>query len=196
MASWKTSPLNNLTDARYFNALHDSVLTFSFDVLHPQALDIVKAKAILEWLHEPQVVAAFGQHQDATEISFVLGETGIQQLELPFDHPLCLDEELAPHLYIRVVAERLAEAEVHQVLPKTWVVELGAVQPGDDWALQLDRLSKHAAVYLCVPAEASSVKGWMKVLPNAGIELQVVPEERPGWSSVDVYDEIIEAVEG
>jgi hypothetical protein len=196
MTSWKTSPLNNLTDARYFNALENSVLTFSFDVLHPQALDIAKAKAVLEWLHEPNVVAAFGTHQDASEISFVLEATSIHQLELPFDHALCLDEELAPHLFIRIASGQIELAEQHPTKPKAWVVEVGSGESGSDWAAQLNRLATGARIYLCMPADASEVIAWQKMFPNAGIELQVIPEERAGWSSVDIYDEIIESVEG
>jgi hypothetical protein len=196
MTSWKTSPLNNLTDARYFNALNHGVLTFSFDVLHPQALDIAKAKAVLEWLHEPNVVAAFGTHQDAAEISFVLGATGIRQLELSFDHELCLDEELAPNLFIRITAGQIEDAEQHPVMPKAWVLEVGEGASGAAWTARLNRLATNSAIYLCLPADASTVKSWLREFPAAGIELQVIPEERPGWSSVDVYDEIIEAVEG
>lgn len=196
MISWKTSPLNNLTDARYFNALENSVLTISFDVLHPRALDIAKAKAVLEWLHEPDVVAAFGSHQDASEISFVLEATGIQQLELSIDHELCLDEELAPNLFIRISSRQIESAEQHPVQPKAWVLEVGEGESGSDWSVRLNRLATKSSVYLCLPADASQVQFWLKEFPHAGIELQVIPEERPGWSSVDVYDEIIEAVEG
>jgi hypothetical protein len=196
MTSWKTSPLNNLTDARYFNALDHGVLTFSFDALHPQALDIAKAKAVLEWLHQPNVVAAFGRHQDAAEISFVLEATGIQQLELSFDHELCLDEELAPDLFIRITAKQIDNAEQHPVLPKAWVVDLGDGTWGADWIAPLKRLATNSAIYLCLPADASVVKSWKNEFADAGVELQVIPEERPGWSSVDVYDEIIDAVEG
>jgi hypothetical protein len=196
MPSWKTSPLNNLTDARYFNALNQAVLTFSFDALHPQAVNIATSKGILEWLYDADLVASFGSHQDTAEINYVLEETGISCVELPFGHVLCHDVDLAPHLYIRLSAEQASEALESSVVPKAWVVELTSTQePNNNLINTLVLLSEKSALYICVPPQSDRVISWVQNLPTTGIELEIIPEERPGWSSVDVYAEIIELLE-
>jgi hypothetical protein len=71
---WKASFIDHLTDARFFNSLKNAWMEFSFDVLEKRAVTIEKAKAIKEWLYEPQIVASFGMHQSPEEVHFILSE--------------------------------------------------------------------------------------------------------------------------
>lgn len=85
----KASGIHRLTDARYLNALEaDTFLGFSFDAIDPAAVTVDQAKEIIQWLYEPAVVAGFGLHQDAAEISYVLEQIGAAAIQIPAEHPL------------------------------------------------------------------------------------------------------------
>jgi hypothetical protein len=89
----KASGIHRLTDARYLNALEtDTFLGFSFDALDPAAVTVEQAKAIIQWLYEPAVVAGFGLHQDTAEISCVLEQIGAAAIQVPAGHPLAAEE--------------------------------------------------------------------------------------------------------
>ena len=78
-----------LCDARYLNALEaDIYLSFSFDAIDPASVTVEQAKEILNWLHEPAVVAAFGLHQDKQEVLYVLGQLGAKAILVPENHVL------------------------------------------------------------------------------------------------------------
>lgn len=193
---WKASGISNLTDARYFNAMEDCWISFAFDVLHPQTISIEKAKAVLEWLHEPLLVASFGLHQDSQEISFVLESTGIKYVELPIEHVLCNDEELLPNLFISLDAKNIALLKAFQNLPKGVIVDVENFSAADNGLVEdLKSISKSTLLFIKTAAQVETLKSWLTQIPDAGIELNTLPEERPGWSAVDVYDTIIEELD-
>ena len=193
---WKASGISNLTDARYFNAIENAWISFAFDVLHPQAIGIEKAKAVLEWLHEPLVVASFGLHQDSQEISFVLESTGIKFVELPIAHPLCMQEDLLPNLFVSLDAEEIARAMSLQKLPKGLIVDVEKYSASDKRLVEeLRTLSKSTLLFIKTVAQVATLKSWLEQIPSCGIELNTLPEERPGWSAVDVYDTIIDELD-
>lgn|GEM_PF-4524971 len=192
---WKAAGVNNLTDARYFNALEAGWIEFVFDVLQPQAVTIEKARSIIEWLYEPQLVAAFGLHQDQEEIFYVLTQSGISYAAVPFEHPLVNDPDFAPLAMVYIQKEDIRQALAIPNHPLAWTVALTQDDVQNETLTeQLKALGRHSELFLQLPADPEIVQAWHARIPEAGIQLQIASEEKAGWSSVDVYDTIIEAV--
>jgi hypothetical protein len=193
--SWKAYGVNNLTDARYFNSLEDAWITFQMDALADNPVQVEKAREIISWLHEPKLVAAFGEHQDVGEISFLLLELGIQHPEVSIFHELALDASFVKDAFLECLDDELEDALTLPYTPYAWVVDVALASPNDgEMIRQLKQLSKKSKLFLHTAADSKEIKQWLKVLPYAGIQLSIVGEEKPGLSQVDVYAEIIEGL--
>lgn len=195
VALWKAQGVNNLTDARYFNTLNDAWISFDFDALSPQAVTLEKAKEIIGWLHEPQLVAAFGEHQDAAEIQFVLESTGIQHIEISLDHPLAFDKEFCSIAFISVFDDEIDDAVAHPHHPFAWVIDVALASHTDgQFIKKIIQLMQHSKVVFFTATNAPEITDWLKAIPGIGIQLDTEGEEKTGFSSVDVYEEVIEKV--
>jgi hypothetical protein len=192
--AWKAHGVSNLTDARYFNSLAEAWITFQMDALADNAIQVEKAKEIIGWLHEPKLVAAFGDHQDEREIRFLLQEMGVQHPEISIFHELALDKSFLKEAFLEFMDDEIAEALELPFTPFAWVVDVALASPNDgDFVKQLRQLAQKSKLFLHTAADAEEIREWLKVLPDAGIQLTVDAEEKPGFSKVAVYAEIIES---
>lgn len=193
--NWKAYGVNNLTDARYFNSLENAWITFQMDALADNPVQVEKAREIIRWLHEPKLVAAFGEHQDAEEISFLLHELGIQHPEVSIFHELASDASFVKGAFLECLDDEMEDALTLPYAPYAWVVDVALASPNDgELVKQLKQLSKKSKLFLHTAADSEEIKQWLKVLPDAGIQLSMDGEEKPGFSQVDVYAEIIEGL--
>jgi len=180
----------NLTDARYFNALEEPWLGFSFDVLDASAVTVDKAKEILDWLFEPRCVASFGMHQTKEEIEFILEETSIPYVEVAWGHEWIQSNSNLENTLIRVHTNDFKEVQNSELKPAVWIVSLESF-PDET----LIHWINNEPVIIRIKPEKETLKQLLDACQPLGFEFAIEPEERPGWSAVDVYDEIIEAIE-
>lgn len=187
---WKAAGLQNLTDARYFNALDESWIGFNFDVLSSDSITLSKAAEIMGWLFEPRAVAAFGLHQTPEEIAFILGETGIPYVEVEAGHAWLNSDQSKGNTIIRIRHSALEKMDIRQMeVPVLWVLDL---EEKNDFSEELKHWIAQHPVIIKTGANAEKVKSIYETLHPLGFELELLAEERPGWSAVDIYDEVIE----
>lgn len=186
---WKASGLQNLTDARYFNALEEPWLGFSFNVLDPSAVTVSKAKEILDWLFEPRAVAGFGMHQTKEEIEFILEETAIPYVEVDFGHEWIQYASNLDNTLIRVHANNLKEVQNSGLKPAVWILQLDSFPDQD----VIQWINSEPVILRSKP-EKEILKQLLEATKPLGFELEILPEEKPGWSAVDIYDEIIDCL--
>lgn len=191
---WKASSIDNLTDARFFNAMDNAWIEFVFDVLQPRSVTIEQAKSIIEWLYEPNLLASFGLHQSAEEIFYVLNQSSISYASVPFEHELTKDEDFAPLAFIKLSYMQLQDATELEHPPFAFIISMGEniSGPQSDMIRQLLRYSK---VFLQLPADINSVKSQIQSFDEIGIEIPTQPEQSPGWGAVDIYDHLIDILE-
>ncbi len=191
---WKASSIDNLTDARFFNALENAWIEFVFDVLEPRSVSIEQAKNIIEWLFEPNLLASFGMHQTPEEILFVLQESSIRYAAIPFEHELVNDEEFAPLAFIKLSHHELRAATELEHPPFAFVIKMQEEISESEQA-QIEMLLKYSKVFLQIPSDAESIKNQTLHFSEIGIEIPTQPEKSPGWSAVDFYDHLIDVLE-
>lgn len=192
---WKASCIDNLTDARFFNALDDAWLEFVFDALDNRAVTIQQAKEIIDWLFEPQVLASFGNHQSPEEIFHVLQETGISYAAVQIEHELAADQDFVPLAFIKLSINQLDAALALEHKPFAFVIKQHDLLASSEIA-NIQQLLQTSRVFLDIPLEDNShIKSQLKEFESIGIEIQTEPENSPGMSAVDVYDYFIEALE-
>lgn len=191
---WKASSIDNLTDARFFNAMDNTWIEFVFDVLEPRSVTIEQAKSIIEWLYEPNLLASFGLHQTPEEILFVLQESSIRYAAVPIEHGLVKDEDFVPLAFIKLSYQQLPDAVELEHPPFAFIVSMGEKlsEPHMD---MIQELLEYSKVFLQLPADINSVKNQIQSFDEIGIEIPTQPEQSPGWGAVDVYDHLIEILE-
>lgn len=191
---WKASSIDNLTDARFFNAMENAWIEFVFDVLAPRSVTIEQAKSIIEWLFEPQMLASFGNHQTAEEIHFVLTESGIGYAAIPMEHDLAQDEDFLQIAFLKTRKDQLRDALEMATPPFAFVIDYSEGMNENDFHI-IEQLSEYSKVFLQLPSDLDSVKQRIQQLPCIGIEIPTQPELSPGWGAVDVYDQLIDTLE-
>lgn len=80
----KASSINNLSDARYFNALENIFIGLNFDALHQHHISLQLSHSIISWLFEPKIIAEFGLHQTKEEIDYILNEIDVAGIQIPY----------------------------------------------------------------------------------------------------------------
>lgn len=191
---WKASSIDHLTDARFFNAIEDAWIEFAFDVLTPRSVTIEQAKSIIEWLFEPQMLASFGIHQTAEEIDYVLTETGITYAAIPFEHELAQDEDFSSIAFLKITRNDLRAALDMPNPPFAFVVDFRDQITETDIPI-LEKLLEYSKVFVQLPEDISNIKALLSPLETIGIEIPTEPESSPGLGAVDIYDQIIDALE-
>lgn len=191
---WKASSIDNLTDARFFNAMDNAWIEFVFDVLEPRSVTIEQAKSIIEWLYEPNLLASFGLHQSAEEIFYVLNQSSIPFAAVPFEHELANDEDFASLAFIKLSYLQLQDATELEHPPFAFILSIREKisEPQMD---MIRELLKYSKVFLQLPADINSVKNQLQSFDEIGIEIPTQPEQSPGWGAVDIYDHLIDVLE-
>lgn len=191
---WKASSIDNLTDARFFNAMENAWIEFGFDVLQPRSVTIEQAKSIIEWLFEPQLLASFGAHQTAEEIHFVLSETGIQYAAIPFEHELATDEDFLELAFLKTKKNQIKAALDMPQAPYAFILDFSEGLQANDLTI-IEKLSEYSKVFIQLPENIDKIKEQLQIFSSIGIEIPTEPEQRPGWGAVDLYDQLIDALD-
>lgn len=191
---WKASFIDHLTDARFFNSLENAWIEFSFDVLEKRAVTIEKAKAIKEWLYEPQIVASFGMHQSPEEIHFILSECELEYAAISIEHDLVQDKEFLETAFLKINIDQLDR--INQLAKTPFALIISMEHSLSDLEIEkIKELEKYSLVFLQLPYNFDNIKSQFMLFDKIGIEIPTQPEESPGMSAVDIYDQFIEAIE-
>lgn len=191
---WKTSFIDHLTDARFFNALENAWMEFCFDALEKRAITIEKAKAIQEWLYEPQLVASFGLHQSPEEIHFILSECNMEFASIPILHELAQEDDFLSIAFLKM---DISQLDIVNNLPKdpfALIVKTHQELSGTEIE-KIKELEKNSLVFLQLPYNFNNIKSQLIRFEKIGIEIPTQPEESPGLSAIEMYDHFIEVIE-
>lgn len=191
---WKASFIDHLTDARFFNSLENAWMEFSFDVLEKRAVSLERAKAIKEWLYDPQIVASFGLHQSAEEIFFILSECKIEYAAISIQHELVHDKEFLEIAFLKIDTSQLDIINELAKAPFALIISMDQ-ELSDIEIEKIKELEKYSLVFLQLPYNFDNIKSQFMQFDKIGIEIPTQTEESPGISAVDIYDQFIEAIE-
>lgn len=190
---WKASNIDNLTDARFFNALEGSWIEFVFDDTEKRAVSIEQANNITEWLFEPHLLASFGDHQTPDEIYTILKASGIQYAAVSIQHELASDYDFLPLAFLKVTAKDLEGLLNMSSSPFAFIVKIED-ELSNEQIEQIQKLQKRAKVFLQLPSDVEGFKGQLAQFEEIGIEIPTEPEDSPGIGAVDVYDYLIDTL--
>lgn len=190
---WKASNIDNLTDARFFNALEDAWIEYVFDATEKRAVNVEQANNITEWLFEPHLLASFGNHQTPDEIYSILKECGIQYAAVSILHELSKDQDFLPLAFLKVTTSDLEDILRMPVLPFAIIVKTES-QFTDQQLNQIQNLLKKIKLFVQLPSDIEGFKSQLAEFEEIGIEIPTEPEDSPGMGAVDVYDYLIESL--
>ena len=191
---WKSSPIDNLTDARFFNALSNAWIEFSFNPESPRSVSINQANQISEWIFEPHLVASFGLEQSEHEIFDTLIQTNISNASIPIHHSLMTDADFLPLAFIRLGIDQLSEIHTMSVAPFAFVVQAdSSINISQIEAIKI--LLKKSKVFLNFHTDLSKNIAKLQELPSIGVEIPTQSETKPGLAAVDIYDHLIQSIE-
>lgn len=179
----KAASVNNLTDARYFNVLENAYIGLNFDALNPKNVTIEKATQLIEWLFEPHLVAEFGLHQTKEEIAFILDKFPFSGWQVDIQHP-CSGENFGIQKWLTINDKHtFFDIELTQSAYMIFSEGNLPTQHLDGKAILTDiKLDEHIDMRKLT---AQQTDGWNLHLPL---------EERPGWSSIDIVNELLEHI--
>lgn len=191
---WKASFIDHLTDARFFNTLENAWMEFSFDALEERSIPMEKAKAIKEWLYEPQIVASFGLHQSPEEIHYILSESKIEHAAISIQHELVQDQDFLAIAFLKISISQLDDIDELKKTPFGLIISTNEIL-SDLEIEKIKKLEKNSLVFLQLPYNFDNIKSQFMLFDMIGIEIPTQPEESPGISALEIYDQFIEAVE-
>lgn len=183
----KISSITNLTDARFFSAIGANYLGFCFDVLNENNISIVKAKEIINWLHEPVIIGEFGNHQTKEEIQFIAEEMNLNEIQVPFLHTE--KDELSFEKFLEV--DNIKSIDNSQWSMDYFVFKMDENNM-DNSALK-NLISNHK-VFIETDFTKDNIKAIVEHLNPYGIQITCKKETKPGFSFVDEYAEILEII--
>ena len=189
----KIASITNLTDARFFSAIGAHYLGFCFDALDKNNINIAKAKEIINWLYNPVIVGQFGQHQTQEEIQFIADEIGINDIQIPFNHPQQAQLGFEKFLTINdwtLLSDCLNRNEI-QPLVDSLVLK---IQPDDIANNTLKNFIKNNKVFIETAFTKQNILPLVETLHPYGIQITCHAEQKSGISKVDEYAEILEVL--
>lgn len=182
----KISSITNLTDARFFSAIGAHYLGFCFDVLNSNNISIEKAKEIIGWLHEPVVVGEFGTHQSKEEIEFIAQQMGLNEIQLPCEHP-----QKNEFIFEKFLLTDLPSPD-DSPSSKDFFVVKASLQEIESNALK--NFISNNQVFIETDFTKENIVSILETLQPYGIQLTCKQEERAGISAVDEYTELLEII--
>ena len=180
----KISSITNLTDARFFSAIGADYLGFCFDVLNENNISIVKAKEITCWLHEPVIVGEFGIHQTKEEIQFIANEMQLNEIQIPFQH--IEKDKLDFEKFL--VSDFRSAADIEQSMDY-FVIK---IKESEIENKDLKFFLSNHKVFIETDFTKENASAIIEYLNPFGIQISCKKEEKPGFSFVDEYAEILE----
>ncbi len=182
----KIASISNLTDARYFSAVGANYLGFCFDALAENNIPIATAKEIINWIHHPDIVGEFGIHQPLEEIQFLAQEFGLNGIQVPYLHMQREQLSFQKFLYMEDWKEISGIASTDVLVVK--------IKKEDIQHPNLKQLVNSNKLFIDIGLDKATVLNAIEHLNPYGIQLTCKLEEKIGWSSVDEYAEILEAI--
>jgi phosphoribosylanthranilate isomerase len=182
----KISSITSLTDARFFSAIGADYLGFCFDVLNDRNISVSKAKEIIGWLHNPFIVGEFGIHQTKQEIEFIASQMQLNEIQIPYEHPQ--KAELSFEKFL--TAENLPLVDI-QNPTDYFVIKVNETELANP---ALKRFISANNVFIETNFSKANIQQITETLQPYGIQLSCKNEEKPGWSSVDEYAELLEII--
>lgn len=182
----KISSISSLTDARFFSAIGADYLGFCFDVLNENNISIAKAKEIVNWLHEPVIVGEFGLHQTKEEIQFIAEEMNLNEIQIPILHPNIIELNFDKFIEIKDWIT-VQNSEFSDSL-------LIKIKESDIKNIELKNFISKNKVFIDADFTKENITKIVETLNPYGIQIACKKEEKPGFSFVDEYAEILENI--
>ncbi|MCO5229987.1 MAG: hypothetical protein M9958_02405 [Chitinophagales bacterium] len=191
---WKASAIDNLTDARFFNALDEAWIEFVFDKEDKRNLSPEKAISIIEWLYQPNLLASFGANQSSEEIFDTLLNCKIEYASIPIHHELVDDEDFSSLAFIRAERQDLKRLLDLEYPPFAIILQIEQALVAHEIET-LKKLQVYSKVFLCYDMiDVELIKKQTACFDEIGIDIPTQSEDRPGWGAVDIYDQMINAL--
>lgn len=204
----KASGITNLSDARFFNAAGADWLGFNLDVLNESSISLKQAKEIIQWLYQPKVVLECGTHQDRSEIIHLANELQAEAVQVTSDHPVLEHDHFLYPVHVETTFQELSKMTLKRALRNVPEIEVLVVKwTGDmpsieemrkDWKYkgrEIADLARKYTVLVDLPFRPEWILESLELLKASGIQITCLPEEKPGLSNVDIYDELLSVLE-
>lgn len=182
----KISNITNLTDARFFSAIGAHYLGFCFDALNENNISITKAKEIISWLYEPVVIGEFGEHQTKEEIVFIAQQLELSEIQIPFTHVQKEDLKFEKFLLTEDWSLAIGQRSLDCFIVK--------IKADDLHNADLKNFIANNKVFIETDFTKENISTIIEKLNPFGIQITCRKEEKPGFSMVDEYAELLEII--
>ena len=191
---WKISGVNNLSDARFFNALDEAWIEFVFDKENERFITTEQANAISGWLFEPNLLASFNLNHSEEEIFHTMKATFSQFASVPIEHSLTSDVDFMPLAFIKLTNQQLQKALALKNKPYAFIINNRNIYSSEELKI-IQLLQQESKIFLSLSDDIEVFKDQISIFEQIGIELPSIEEQSPGCGAVDAYHEIMESLE-
>ena len=185
--------ISNLTDARYFAAWQVPYMTFRMD--EGRSLSPSQVKEIKDWVEGPLFFLSFYDNVGADYIAFMMQETGIQNIYLGE----AIEEVHFPnHSPEKIITEINLDLEVQPTADVYAVVYKTDRSLEDQDAIMtttLRALSQRQNIILDMELSVGEIDPFISRTGIHGLLVRGGEEEKVGYKSFDVLDELFEHLE-
>ncbi len=183
------SHINNLTEARFAAAAGAQWIGFCFDKGHPQYINPLRAKEIMDWLVGPAYFGIF-DGQDAEEMKGICGMIGLKGIQIPLKFVNPETENLEVDLCMEANLQTITQEEKERLLIGEAAVCLG----GQFVESEADFIEK-LLPRLWWGLEAEDLKTVLTRFNPMGINIEGSNEDQPGLLDLSRVQELLDMFE-
>ncbi len=207
----KASSITNLTDARYFAAWEAEWLGFDFDAGSEEHIPIQNMIAIKEWIDGVKIVGEFGATQSAADIAAAIELVGLDAVQLGMLVEASTAMELKDVSIIKefVVQNDTTEEDIAEhfsnfaACTETFLLDFSksnftweVLQKSEQITVDFIReLCQEFQIIIGLDFSGDMIDDFLENVIPLGIHVKGGEEEKVGFKSFDVLDEVFENLE-
>ena len=207
----KASSITNLTDARYFAAWEAEWLGFNFDAGSEEHIPVQNAIAIKEWVDGVKIVGEFGAMHSAEDIKATIELVGLDAVQLGMLVESSTAIELKNVSIIKefVVQNDTTEEDIAEhfsnfaACTETFLLDFSksnftweVLQSSEQITLNFVReLCQEFKIIIGMDYSGDMIDDFLEGIIPFGIHVKGGEEEKVGFKSFDVLDEVFENLE-
>ena len=207
----KASSITNLTDARYFAAWEAEWLGFDFDAGSEEHIPVQNMIAIKEWIDGVKIVGEFGVMHSAADITAAVELVGLDAVQLGMLVEPAIALELNGISIIKefVVQNDTTEEDITEhfsnfsACTDTFLLDFSKSNFTWEVLLESEQITVHFIRELCqefkiiigLDFSGDMIDNFLENILPLGIHVKGGEEEKVGFKSFDVLDEVFENLE-
>lgn len=207
----KASSITNLTDARYFAAWEAEWLGFDFDAGSEEHIPVQNMIAIKEWVDGVKIVGEFGVMHSAADITAAIELVGLDAVQLGMLVETSTAMELNGVSIIKefVVQNDTTEEDIAEhfsnfaAYTDTFLLDFSksnctweVLQKGELITVDfIKELCQEFKIIIGVDFSGDMIDEFLESIIPLGIHVKGGEEEKVGFKSFDVLDEVFENLE-